>query len=393
MAFWRALVAVSISRASRLGAITLLVVGLLASVAASTPADQLTAEGTASAQSQPDLGAAPGEAEARAEAQVSEEAPGGDVAGALEALVTQPLDAASQLSGAGPIIGTNDGAGWGAVSALKILTGHITWDRVEIGSPWVTVSTSAADGFKVLAIVQNPDDSTQLSQVEPKAWGAGVASELATHPGISLAEAGNEMYFKGGVANPVQYGRMYLAAISSMKARGIHTPLLFNMAGDYPHGTWSSPTGWSTDAGGGGWLREAVRSNPGLAAAILANGISVHPYGAPGENWRDDFGVASVAGDEAVARTVLGAVPRVYITEFGYDLSRCGEPIGACTPKEQASKLRTAYTVFLNDPHVAGIWWYQSHDDSTGHFGYVNRYGNMRPAFSALEAFALASGQ
>jgi hypothetical protein len=34
--------------------------------------------------------------------------------------------------------------------------------------------------------------------------------------------------------------------------RRIHTPVLFNMEGDVPTGTWSSPTGWSRDAHGGG---------------------------------------------------------------------------------------------------------------------------------------------
>ena len=96
-----------------------------------------------------------------------------------------------------------------------------------------------------------------------------------------------------------------------MDAAGIHIPLLFNMAGDYPHGSWAFPQGWSEDAHGGGWLRDAVSAVPGLAAAILANGISVHPYGAVGENVHDDWGSAAVAADEAVARSVLGSTPSV----------------------------------------------------------------------------------
>ena len=107
----------------------------------------------------------------------------------------------------------------------------------------------------------------------------------------------------------------------------------------------------------------------------------------------DDYGVNAAAADEAVARAVLGSIPPFYITEFGYDLARCGTGIGACSPREQASKLRAAYAVFLADPHVAGIWWYQSHDDSTGRFGYMNRNGTVRPAFNALSSFAVAAGQ
>jgi hypothetical protein len=296
-------------------------------------------------------------------------------------------------STAGKIIGTNDGAGWGSLAAEKILGGHITWDRVEIGSSTNTLAKSLAAGFKALAIVGNTDNGTPLSQVEPTQWGTGVVSQLRANPGIAIAEAGNEMYLKGGVANPVRYGKMYLAAVNAMKAAGIHTPLLFNMFGDYPIGTWSSPTGWSQDAHGGGWLHDAVAGVPGLAAAILANGISTHPYGALGEDSADDGGVLAVAAQEAVAQTVLGAIPRVYITEFGYDVSRCGVPYGACSQQEQASKMQAAYKVFLADAHVAGVWWYQSHDDSTGQFGFMNNDSTLRPSFGVLSSFAVAQGQ
>jgi len=296
-------------------------------------------------------------------------------------------------SATAPIIGTNDAAGWGTAAARTILNGHITWDRVELGSASNTLASSLSDGFKVLAIVNNTNDATPLSQVDAGQWGAGVAAELGEDRGISIAEAANESYLKGGVANPVQYGRMYMAAIADMKAAGIRTPLLFDMIGDYPRGSWSSPTSWSQDSSGGGWLRDAVNAVPGLARAILANGMSIHPYGALGEDVHDDFGVSSLAAEEAVAHTVLGAIPAVYVTELGYDLARCGHPIGACTGREQATEMQAAYDVFLADPHVAGIWWYQSHDDSTGRFGFMNDDNTTRPAFGTLSAIATMAGQ
>jgi hypothetical protein len=49
--------------------------------------------------------------------------------------------------------------------------------------------------------------------------------------------------------------------------------------------------------------------------------------------------------------------------------------------------------VFLKDPNVDGIWWYQSHDDSTGHFGFMTNAGAARPALAALSAIAKAEGQ
>ncbi len=294
-------------------------------------------------------------------------------------------------SSTGPIIGTNDAAGWGPAAARTIRRGHITWDRVDLEGPYDALAVSLRDGFKVLAIVGNVE--VPLSEVNPSQWGAHVAYKLKTTKGISIAEAGNESYLKGGVANPVQYGRMYMAAIEAMHAAGVRTRLLFNMTGDIPLGTWSDPGSWSEDANGGGWLREAVAAVPGLASAILANGISIHPYGALGEDKRDDWGIGSVAADETVASTVLGAIPPVYITEIGYSLNYCGTNIGACSRAEQASKLLAAYKVFLADPHVEGIWWYQSHDDPTGHYGFMTNKNRVRPAFRILAAIGEAVGQ
>jgi hypothetical protein len=293
----------------------------------------------------------------------------------------------------GRIVGTNDGAGWGPAAARTIIAGHITWNRVEVGASSNTLAASLGDGFHVLGIVGNTNDGTPLSQVDPNSWAATVVSELQSNPGIAIAEAGNEMFLKGGVANPIQYARMYLAAVNAMKAAGIHIPLLFDMFGDYPQGSWSSPTSWSRDSTGGGWLRDALANVPGLGAAILANGVGTHPYGAIGENSKDSYGTAAVAAEENLTHSLLGSTPTFYITEFGFDLKRCGEIDGACSQEEQATKMRAAYKIFLNDPHVAGIWAYQSHDDSTGQWGYMNNDNTTRPTFNVLTENAIQQGQ
>jgi hypothetical protein len=287
------------------------------------------------------------------------------------------------------IIGTNDAAGWGPAPAQTILAGHITWNRVEIGSSDNPIAASQQEGFHNLAIVGNTEDNQPLSQIEPNAWAATVVSQLKANPDISIAEAGNEMYLKGSVFNPVQYGKMYLAAVNAMKAAGIHTPLLFNMYGDYErtNGTWSN------DREGRGWLADAVNGTPGLAAAILANGLSSHPYGALHENSADAYGVEAIPAQQTVEKTVLGAIPPTYITEFGYDLGRCGQVNGACSQQEQANETRAAYEAFLANPHVAGIWIYQSHDDGTGQFGYMNNDNTTRPTYNVLTTFATTEGQ
>jgi hypothetical protein len=165
------------------------------------------------------------------------------------------------------------------------------------------------------------------------------------------------------------------------------------MTGDYPLGSWSSPRAWSTDARAGGWLRAAVGAVPGLASAILAHGISIHPYGAVGENTHDNWGTAAAAADEAVARTVLGTLPPFYITEFGYDLGRCGHNLGACSTADQARRMRAAYNVFMADPGILGVWWYQSHDDGTGQWGFMNSNNTVRPSFRTLSSLAHLAGQ
>jgi hypothetical protein len=290
----------------------------------------------------------------------------------------------------GKIIGTNDGAGWGPAPARTILAGHVTWNRVEIGTESNTVPASLSDGFKVLAIVGNVANGKPLSQVVPSQWGAEVAREIQANPGIAIAEAGNEMYFKGGVADPVQYGKMYLAAVDAMNAAGIHIPLLFDMWGNYLK---PSSGARSMDASGGGWLRDAVDGVPGLATAIRANGLSTHPYGALGENDNDAAGIAAVPVQEAVARAVLGSIPPFYVTELGYAIGQCGAPEGACSQQDQANEMQAAYAALLADPHVAGIWWYQSHDDGNGGFGFMNADNTTRPSFDVLSAIAQVQGQ
>jgi hypothetical protein len=293
------------------------------------------------------------------------------------------------------IVGTNDAIGWGPEASARIFAAHITWDRVEVGGQY-TVAQSVHAGFKVLAIVGNTPDGDNLSGIDPTKWGEEVLNQVRGNPSMSIAEAGNEMYLKGGLADPVQYGKMYLAAVNYLREAGIHMRLLFNMWGDYerPAGSETSATGgWSRDASGGGWLRDAVNGVPGLGKAILANGVSTHPYGRPGENYLDSQGVGAVAAQEAVAQQVLGEVPSFYVTEYGIDLRHCGQFDGACSEQDQAIEMHRAYETFLEDPHVSGIWWYQVRDESIGAFGYLNENNTSRPAFAVLSAAAISQGQ
>jgi hypothetical protein len=55
--------------------------------------------------------------------------------------------------------------------------------------------------------------------------------------------------------------------------------------------------------------------------------------------------------------------------------------------------MRAAYNVFLADPNIVGVWWYQSHDDGTGRWGFMNGDNTARPSFKTLSSLAHLAGQ
>jgi hypothetical protein len=319
-----------------------------------------------------------------------------------------PPWAASEMTLNWPIIGLGAATGWGSTAAATVHAGHVDWDRIDMGTATTAdshVTGAIGAGFDVLGVVGNVADGTPLSSVTTSTWASNVVTQMQSNPGLAMAEAGNEMYFKGGVANPVKYGQMYLAAVNALSTAGIHTKLLFNMWGDYFCGTTgviSCPSnGWSQDSQGRGWLADAVNGVPGLAAAIAANGVSTHPYGAIGQNNADESGTAAVAAQESAAQAALGTIPPFYVTEMGFDLDLCGNDSGACSQADQATKLGQAMAVFLGDDHVEGVWWFQAWDYGSGNaWGILdtpvqagNGAGAARPAFTTLSNLAVQYGQ
>ena len=200
------------------------------------------------------------------------------------------------------------------------------------------------------------------------------------------------MYLKGHIANSVQYGKMYLAAVNAEKAAGIHTPLCTTCPGTTRGEVGRTrPAGPRTETAEAGcvtrstqYRASARRSSPMASARI--------PTGPSTKNSADESGVQALAAQERVAQTVLGSVPTFYVTEFGYNMAACGAASGACSEAEQASKTRAAIKAFLGDPHFAGIFIYQSHDDGTGHFGYMNNDNTTRPTFGVLSELAERTG-
>lgn len=307
------------------------------------------------------------------------------------------------------IIGLGDSTGWGPGPAGTILNAGIKWERIEVcnshletcsGGP--TITSSEALGFKDVGVVGNINDNQPLNQVNIASWTSYTLADIQSNPSVTLWEVMNEPHFKGvnnstQFADPATYGSMYLSLYNAVKSQQqvghlTGVKLLFAITGDYPYST----TRWSQDANNGGWLRNAVNANPGLAAAILdkstAYAFVTHPYGGIGQNNADGSGTAAVAAQENVAQAVLGTVPDFYITEFGFSIAPGGtNGYQVLDQNAQANNLTAAYQIFLSDPHIKGIWWYQSHDDSTGNWGLMNNDNTTRQAFAVLAAIAANS--
>lgn len=282
------------------------------------------------------------------------------------------------------LVGTNGAVGWGPDPAAVILGGHITWARTEYGAE--SAKTGVDEGFGVLEVVGNTPDDQPLSTVDASSYGGTVVSQVRNDPSARLLEAGNEMYLKGERCDPATYGELYLNGLHALRAANIKTPYLFNMVGGILD---------CTDYTASEWLRGALTANPGLGAAIRANGVTTHPYGRAGQNRDDSFGTAAVNAQENLLLNEVGAIPPIYATEFGYN--RCGPsdwPGTVGSNEEAANAIQAAYPQFLNDANVKGIWYFQSHDYYGDNcWGFMNNDNTTRPQFGVLSGFALSQGQ
>ena len=154
------------------------------------------------------------------------------------------------------ILGADVDGGQGATMAGIFVRAGITWDRKEFSMPSMTSNfgspaQDASYGLSTIAII-NTGDSTPLSSINATAYANYGLSLIQANPSIKLWEVLNEAYYKGGVADPQNYGKLYLALYNAVKSSGISgVKLMFNMWGDYqlPSG------GFSDDCCGGAQTR------------------------------------------------------------------------------------------------------------------------------------------
>ena len=280
------------------------------------------------------------------------------------------------------IIGLVGGSGWGPAIAKKVIAAGFVSERLEAGSPWTTLKESYENGFRNdQVIVGNTPDETKLSAVEITPWVAKTLEQVkeAASYNYTLLEVGNEMYAKGGQAEPVRYAEMYMALTQAVERAGIHgVTLIFDSFGDYKTASGEE----SLLAAGRGWLGDALKAEPALKTLVPA--FSSHPYCLPGVKYDGhDWGIEGLEAQRADAVTLGFAHPDYYATEYGEE----DQSPGAANPQQQAEHIKWAYEELLSQPYVKGIWYYQLHDDGTGHWGLVSGSYEPRPALAVVEGF------
>jgi hypothetical protein len=343
-----------------------------------------------------------------------------------------------------PVIqGVNDIGGWSASFAATFTNAGMHGDRIafllENGTTAQYETQATDEGYGINNLMANLDVSNSVSLsckampsncVTPSAYASWAYSVIKISPSLKYWDVMNEAYYKGeanGVftADPVDYGADYLALYNMVEGKdsGIAAipgqVLMFNDYGDYcdtngvtePNNSCnSSGNHFSVDATGGGWLHDAVTANPGLAAAIASEALSIHPYGdadrptnqamwdSDGQDENSPYSVgtpdpynegsacSSGCDNEVIAKEYLGTVPPIYVTEYGVQDTGIATPDCSTGQGEEAYQLTEAGNVFLSDPNVKGIWWYSALD-TDGPYGVMNGTppnSSIRPAFNAL---------
>src|ERR1700685_2727825 len=181
------------------------------------------------------------------------------------------------------------------------------------------------------------------------------------------------MYNKGG--NPLgkegaRYGEMYASLANAVNAAGLKVTLLF-------------------DSFGAGWINKALAAEPSLTT--LVDAFSNHPYGLPHENQRGEWGPGAMEQMHAEAVSMGFAHTDFYLTEYGVEIAGHGSGPSVATEAEREKVIKEAYAEFTGLPYVKGIWWYQTHDDSTGNWGLCEQESGSSP-FTARPALAVLSG-
>jgi hypothetical protein len=272
-----------------------------------------------------------------------------------------------------PIIGVNDGSGWGPADSARLHELGFSSERVEAGEN-TRVEGSYETGWRDdVVIVGNVADEERLSEVNVAAWTREALAEVkeAAGYGMTLMEVGNEMYLKGRRCagcgwriEPARYAEMFMSLAHAVAAAHVEgVKLLFDGFGNFVEAEGATPSAvWD----GGGWIAAALEAEPELRTAV--GGFSVHPYGYAGENREDDSGTLAAQAQHEQEVSLGFRNTDLYVTEVGVQVE--GTP-SASSLSAQAEELNAILTELVSFGYVKGIWIYQTHDDPTGKWGLM----------------------
>jgi sugar lactone lactonase YvrE len=304
------------------------------------------------------------------------------------------------------IIGLNDGSGWGPADAERFVALGIKSERLDApggnGSVAGAIKNSQRNGFtNDVVIVGNTPDAEPLANVNVSKWTTETLRQVeeAANNGVTLLEVGNEMYLKGPRCRgcyqqkePAKYAEMFVSLSKAVESAGIGgVKLLFDSFGDYQE---REKGPWSQVCCGGGWLATAVKAEPELRKRVA--GFVMHPYGEAGSNQENNGGPVGLKVEREQAVSLGFENTEYYATEFGVQLNAPG-PAGSSSPANQAEKIRAVYTELIGYGFVKGIWYYQTHDDSSGKWGLIEPQVSgsspfvPRPSLAVVSSFALLS--
>lgn len=268
------------------------------------------------------------------------------------------------------IIGTNDWSGWQEGPAKTMLTAGIKAGRIEGTGELSKAIGYGAIASEMMVIVGNTSDSSRLSSVNKSAQTAEVLkeAEACAARGTQLLEFMNEPYLKGASHNKegAKYAELYLSALAAIEAKGLKVRLLASL---------DCELSW-------------VEAMPAEFWASV-QGFTIHPYGSL--SW--SYGWAGYLKCLEYA-SKKGANVGWFVTEDGVELNGKTTQYPGFSVNSEAerqalikSKIET-YIASTVAGGCEGFYYYQSHNDSTGTFGFMDNTNKPLPLMSTIASFA-----
>lgn len=283
---------------------------------------------------------------------------------------TPPVEKAKETPVSKIIIGTNDFSGWQEAPAKTMVAAGIKCGRNEGTGEVAKAISYGHDPTDSVVIVGNTSSGSRLSTVNKATQTAQVVkeAEACAALGVELLEFMNEPYFKGQSHNKEGgvYAGLYLSALAAIKAKGLKVKLLACLDAEMAWVEAMPVEFWSN-----------------------VQGLTIHPYGE--QTW--NYGLAGYLKCLQYASS-KGANVGYYVTEYGVELKGKNTQypgFSVSTEAERQAAVTSMYNFLIKDKTAGGckaIYYYQSHNDGTGTFGFMDDTNKPLPLMSTIAAFA-----